>query len=93
MVTVMLSHYTRGKYLGTDDKTVAWSVLFQGSPITAEITEVEARSIAHREYRGLRGPKRLTQWDGDTATETVILEHDAEGRQITAPAGAQPEAL
>lgn len=90
--TVTLSHYTRGKYFGTADPTVAWSVLFNGSPITSELSEVQARDIAHKEYRGLAGPKKLVDWNGDTATETVILEADAEGRQITAPKGAVPEA-
>lgn len=74
MTTITLSHYTRGKYLGTDDKTVAWSVLYNGSPITAEQDEAPARQTAEREYLKAPGPKQLVEWDGDTATQKVILE-------------------
>ena len=73
MTTITLSHYTRGKYFGTDDKTVAWSVLVNGSPICAETIESTARTIARKAYASpLAQMRRIVEWDGDTSTETFI---------------------
>ena len=74
MVIIYISHYTRGKYLGSDDPSVAWSALFNSSPLCAETTEVIAREVARAAYARSSGHVILADWNGDTHTETVLEE-------------------
>lgn len=69
---ITLSHYTRGKYFGTDDTTVAWCVLVDGSPICAETNEEIARALANTTFNQARVPKSIFDWDGDAAIETAM---------------------
>lgn len=84
MVTITIAH-----------KDGIFEVLFNGAPVAGNLTEGEAVTLAYSEYRGPSGPKRLTRYNGDTQTETVIMEADAEGRRIVPQPldNAAPEAV
>lgn len=71
MTTIRISHYTIGKYLGTDDPTIAWSVFVNESPMCAETTETHARELAEGYFSRLKNVN-LVEWDGDTLTEIEL---------------------
>ncbi len=75
MKTITLSKYTVGKYLGTEDKTVNWTVLSSGTPCMPEVAdERRASELARALYHQIKGKRRLELWDGDTSTSHVIEE-------------------
>lgn len=75
MKTITLSKYTVGKYLGTDDPTVNWTVMSNGSPCMPEVAdERRASELARALYHQAKGPRRLELWNGDNGTATTLEE-------------------